>query len=139
MYCPECQRYSNKNKGLLSKDLHSIRKKFKIVKPTNVVFYMSESASLFRFINEWQKTQRSRILASIKSEVRQPQKGSLAGSVILLCSQVSIAEVASWSKIAASSLTITSAFTSEARKEEAEKVHTLPYKFISLKLLVPLL
>ena len=75
MYCPECQRYSNKHKGLLSKDLHSIRKKFKIVKPTNVVFYMSESASLFRFINEWQKTQRSRILASIKSEVRQPQKG----------------------------------------------------------------
>lgn len=78
MYCPECQRYSNKNKGLLSKDLHSIRKKLKIVKTTDVVFcqhYMSESASLFRFINEWQKTQRSRILASIKSEVRQPQKG----------------------------------------------------------------
>ena len=60
--------------GGSKREIHSIRKKLKTVKNTNAVFYTSESTRLFKFINECQKTQRSRILASLKSEVRQPQK-----------------------------------------------------------------
>lgn len=57
----------------------------------------------------------------------------MAHSVPLLCSQASIAEVAS-------SLAITFAFRLEGRKEgRAEKVYALSYKVISLKFLAPLL